>query len=240
VDLYQKVKKQLVNDIKNGLVPPGGALASETELAQRFQVSIGTIRRAVDDLVASHILVRQQGRGTFVSKPDRDHFLYRFFKIEAREGGREFPQVRMLAFAKARASVKEARMLGILPGAAVFCIDNVLSLQGRAAIHDHIVLDAQTFAGLTAKRFSTRSGTIYELYQSDFGVTVLDTHERVRAQWLPGTSAQLLGLPEDSLALQIERVALSFDQKPVEFRTSLVDSRHFDYVSTLHNSALDA
>jgi len=234
--LYQKVKKQLISDIKSGVVPPGGALPSETELAQRFKVSIGTIRRAVDDLVVNHILVRQQGRGTFVGKHDRDQFLYRFFKIEGRDGEREFPHVRMLSFAKARASVKEARMLGILPGAPVFCIDNLLSLQARPAIHDHIVIDAQLFAGLTAKQFSARSGTIYELYQSDFGITVVDTHERVRAETVDAASSQALGLPAGIPVLRIKRVALTFDQKPAEFRISVVDSRHFDYVSTLRGT----
>jgi len=239
VGLYQKVKKQLISDIQSGMVAPGAALASESELAQRFGVSIGTIRRAVDDLVANHILLRQQGRGTFVHKPDRDQFLYRFFKIEARdaaEGAREFPQVQMRAFAKGRASVRQARMLGILPGAAVFCIDNVLSLQGRRAIHDRIVLDAQLFSGLNAKQFSARGGTIYELYQSDFGVTVLDTHERVRACALDAQSACALELPEGSMALCIERVALTFERRPVEFRLSTLDSRHFDYVSTMHGT----
>jgi len=236
VGLYQKVKTQLISDIKNGVVPPGGALPSETELAQRFNVSIGTIRRAVDDLVVNHILIRQQGRGTFVGKHDRDHFLYRFFKIEGRDGEREFPHVRMLSFAKARASVKEARMLDILPGAPVFCIDNLLSLQARPAIHDHIVIDAQVFAGLNAKRFSARSGTIYEMYQSDFGITVVDTHERVRAETADAASSQALALPAGTPVLRIERVALTFDQKPAEFRISVVDSRHFDYVSTLRGT----
>jgi len=236
VGLYQKVKKQLISDIKSGVVPPGGALPSEAELAQRFKVSIGTIRRAVDDLVVNHILIRQQGRGTFVGKHDRDHFLYRFFKIEGRDGTREFPQVRMLAFAKARASVKEARMLDILPGASVFCIDNILSLQEHRAIHDRIVIDAQVFAGLNAKRFSERSGTIYEMYQSDFGVTVVDTHERVRAETVDATSGQTLGLPVGSPVLRIERVALTFDHKPAEFRISIVDSRYFDYVSTVRGT----
>jgi len=236
VDLYQKVKKQLISDIKSGLVSPGNALPSEAELAKRFKVSIGTIRRAVDDLVVNHILIRQQGRGTFVGKIDRDHFMYRFFKIESRDGKREFPKVQMLAFNKARASVKEARMLAILPGAPVFCIDNVLSLQTRPAIHDRIVIDAQAFTGLNAKRFSERSGTIYEMYQNDFGITVVDTHERVRAEGVEAFSAQALEMPENATVLRVERVALTFEQKPVEFRTSIVDSRHFDYVPNLRGT----
>ena len=70
--LYRQVKRQLINDIQSGSAAPGAALPNEKDLAQRFQVSVGTVRRAVDELVAEHVLLRQQGRGTFVGKLDRD------------------------------------------------------------------------------------------------------------------------------------------------------------------------
>lgn len=54
--------------------------AKRKDLAQRFQVSVGTVRRAVDELVAEHVLLRQQGRGTFVGKLDRERFMFQFLK----------------------------------------------------------------------------------------------------------------------------------------------------------------
>ena len=65
--LYRVVKRELLRSIEAGSVAPGAALASETQLGESFGVSVGTVRRAVDDLVAEHILVRRQGRGTFVA-----------------------------------------------------------------------------------------------------------------------------------------------------------------------------
>ncbi|MBN9426657.1 MAG: GntR family transcriptional regulator, partial [Burkholderiales bacterium] len=84
--LYREIKRQLIADIASGAVAPGAALPNETDLARRFQVSIGTLRRAVDELVADHILVRQQGRGTFVGRLDRDRFMFQFFRIDERGG----------------------------------------------------------------------------------------------------------------------------------------------------------
>lgn len=234
--LYRDVKKTLIADIESGTVPPGGALPNESELARRFEVSIGTIRRAVDELVADHILVRQQGRGTFVGKLDRDRFMFQFFKIEGRDGRREFPQVQLHAFAKSRATAEEATALALAPGAAVFRIDNVLSLQGRPVIHDHIVVDARAFAGLSRESFSGRHGTIYELYQTGFGVTVVGADERVRAEPVGAASAVLLGLAAGTPVLRVERIARTFDQKPAEFRISIVDSRDFDYVSQMRGA----
>lgn len=231
--LYREVKRKLIADISSGAVPPGGALANETELAKRFGVSIGTVRRAVDELVADHILVRQQGRGTFVGKLDRERFMFQFFKIARRDGPPEFPEVKLLSMAKSRATQAEARLLGLSAGAAVFRIDNLLSLQERALMHDSIVLDAALFSGLTKTQFEQREGTIYELYQTAFGVTVVGAEERVQAVAVDQDSAALLGMPQGSPALRIERIAFTFDQKPAELRVSIVDTRDADYVSRL-------
>jgi GntR family transcriptional regulator len=234
--LYREVKRKLIADIASGAVPPGGALQSETELAKRFAVSIGTVRRAVDELVAEHLLVRQQGRGTFVGKQDRERFMFQFFKIAPRDGAREFPQVKLLSLTKSRATPGEARLLAIAPGAGVYRIDNLLSLRGRPLIHDSIVLDASVFAGLNTAQFAQREGTIYELYQTAFGVTIVGAEERIQALAAPAKTAELLGLPMGQPVLRIERIAVTFDQKPAELRVSLVDTQDADYVSRLVGS----
>ena len=234
--LYREVKRHLIADIQSGRVAPGAALPNEAELARRFDVSIGTLRRAVDELVADNILVRQQGRGTFVGRQDRDRFMFQFFKIAGRDGSREFPQVRLHAFARSRATREEAQALALHGAPPVYRIDNVLSLKGRPVIHDQIVIAASVFSGLTQSVFEQRSGTIYELYQTAFGVTVVGADERMRAELVDETSAKLLGLGAGAPVLRIERVALTFDQKPAEYRVSVVDTREFDYVSRMRQA----
>jgi GntR family transcriptional regulator len=235
--LYREVKKQLIADIQSGAVPPGGALPNESDLAKRFDVSIGTVRRAVDELVADNILVRQQGRGTFVRRLDRERFMFQFFKIAARDGTREFPQVRLHSFSRSRATPEEAKALALQGAQPVFRIENILSLKGRPVIHDHIVIAASLFPGLSKRMFEQRSGTVYELYQSAFGLTIVGADERVRAEPAGESSARLLGLSPGDSVLRIERLALTFDNKPAEFRVSIVDTREFDYVSSAQPTA---
>lgn len=234
--LYRQVKRQLIADIQSGVAAPGAALPNETDLARRFNVSIGTVRRAVDELVAEHVLVRQQGRGTFVGRLDRERFMFQFFKISGRDGTSEFPQVRLHAFRRSRASQEEAQALGLHGTQPVFRIDNVLSLKGRPVIHDHIVIPVAMFSGLTQDVFTERSATIYGLYQAAFGITVVEADERVRAELVNPESAELLGLPAGLPVLRIERVAFTFDRKPAEFRISVVDSRDVDYVSRVRDA----
>jgi GntR family transcriptional regulator len=235
--LYRQVKKQLIDDIRSGVSVPGAALPSESELAKRFNVSIGTVRRAVDELAAEHILVRQQGRGTFVGKMDRERFMFQFFKIARRDEDTEFPEVRLHAFTRARASQEEAQALGLHGTQPVFCIDNVLLLKGRPVIHDHIVIACAMFSGLNRDMFLKRSTTVYGLYQEAFGVTIVEADERVRAEMINPTSARLLNVAGAVPVLCIKRVAYTFDRKPAEFRTSIVDTADVDYVSRMRNAS---
>jgi GntR family transcriptional regulator len=232
MSLYRQVKHELIADIQSGKFQPGKALPNETELAQRFGVSIGTLRRAVDELVADHVLLRQQGRGTFVGQQDNDRFMYQFFKIEGRDGLREFPQIRLLAFDTARASAEEAQALDLRGAARVFRIENVLSLQGRPVVHDRIALSCTLFARLTRAQFEQRPGTIYELYQRAFGVTVVGADERARAEGADAASATLLQLAEGTPVLRVARVAHTFDRQPAELRISIIDTRAHEFVSS--------
>lgn len=234
--LYRQIKQQLITDIQSGAAAPGAALPNEAELARRFNVSIGTVRRAVEELVAEHVLVRQQGRGTFVGKIDRERFMFQFFKIAGRDGSSEFPQVRLHTFTKSRATLEQAQALGLHGAQSVFCIDNVLLLKGRPVIHDRIVIGAAMFAGLTQAVFNTRNTTIYGLYQAAFGITIVATDERLRAELVHPDSAHLLGLSIGTPILRIERVAYTFARKPVELRVSVVDTADVDYVSGIRDA----
>ena len=234
--LYRQIKRQLIADIQSGASAPGAALPNETELARRFNVSIGTVRRAVDELVTEHVLVRQQGRGTFVGKLDRERFMFQFFKIAGRDGTSEFPQVRLHGFYRTRASEAEAQALALHGNQAVFCIDNVLLLKGRPVIHDHIVISAAMFPQLSEELFTQRSATIYGLYQAAFGITIVEADERARAELVNAKSAELLGLSPGKPVLRIERIAYTFDRRPAEFRISVVDTHDFDYVSRVREA----
>lgn len=231
--LYRQVKRQLINDIQSGSAAPGAALPNEKDLAQRFQVSVGTVRRAVDELVAEHVLLRQQGRGTFVGKLDRERFMFQFFKIVPRDGASEFPKVLLHKFSKSRATQLEAKALGLHGNQSVFRIENVLHLQGQPVIHDKITISEVMFPGLNQAAFTARATTIYAYYQAAFGVTIVEADERVRADLVLADSARLLNLDESTPILRIDRVAHTFDRKPAEFRTSIVDTQNFDYVSRM-------
>ena len=231
--LYEQVRARLIEGISAGHWRAGEAIPTESELAGGFGVAIGTVRKAVDSLVAEQALVRRQGKGTFVTAHDGRRLLFHFFHIVARDGTRIYPEVRTLSFRRERADAPAAAALAIAPLDKVIRIRNVLSLEGRPALVDDITLPVELFPGLTEKIFLARGNTIYHLYQSRYGINVLRTDERLRAVLATRDIAQHLEVAPGAPLLEIRRVALTFRDRPVELRLSRVNTARHDYHNTL-------
>jgi GntR family transcriptional regulator len=230
VPIYKEIRRAMLRRLADGAWAPGLAIPSETRLKQEFGVAIGTIRKAVDELVAENILIRQQGRGTFVATHNRDRLLFYFFHIERQDGHKEYPHVHLLDFARGRADARGAARLGLKEGERVLRFRNVLSLEGIKLMLDDITLPERLFPKLTEKRLRERPSTLYNLYQDDYGISVVRTEQRLRAALAPREIARPLELAAGLPMLEIHRVAYAYHDAPVEFRVSHVDTRNHDYV----------
>lgn len=239
--LYRRVKRDLQQMIEAGRYGPGKPLPSESALAPALKVSIGTLRHAVDELVHEHVLVRRQGKGTFVAPHNNARFMFQFFQVEPRWAlddddaprEQEFPEIACIGFSRDKADADEARALRIGLHAPVFRIENKLALRGRVVVHDKLTLSAALFRNLTEKRFVERPGTVYALYQTDFGITVLRAQERARAVAAGKSVARVLGVADACPVIEVHRLALTFGDKPVEYRISTINTQAHDYVSVL-------
>src|SRR5579862_2008389 len=234
--LYKEAKRQMMDALTRAEWRPGDAIPAERRLAERYGISIGTVRKAIDELVAENMLIRQQGRGTFVPRHNRDRLLFYFFHSVAEDGAKVYPVVRLHAFAAGKADKLAADRLAIALGAPVFKIRNVLSLSDRPVIVDDIVIAGARFPRLTQRMFGERPSTIYHLYQTGFGVSVVRTTERLRATVADAEIAALLQVESDTPLLQIRRVALTYNDVPVEFRVSRVNTQRYEYWSELGGS----
>jgi GntR family transcriptional regulator len=227
--LYRVLERRMRDALASGEWKPGAAIPPERALAARFRVAIGTVRRAIDELVAAHLLIRQQGRGTFVANHDRDRLLFYFFHVAPEHGPKEYPDVRLIAFGRGKAERAEADLLAVAAGTPVYRVRNLLHLSGRPVIVDDLTLPAARFPGLTESKFRRRPSTIYNLYQDAFGLSVVRTRERLRAIVADAESARLLNVARGAPLLSIRRVALSYHDEPVELRISRVDTREHEY-----------
>jgi GntR family transcriptional regulator len=230
---YREIKRDLTQRIAAAEWLPGGVLPSEAKLAAHYGTAIGTVRKAIDELVAERIVLRRQGSGTFVATHTGDRLLFHFFHVVPRTGGRQVPTTRTLAFRRSRANADEARRLQLAAGAPVFRVRNLLSLSGKPVVLDELVLPQRLFPSLSRKLLTQRSNTIYHLYHMRFGVNVLRTLERLHATRADPSAARALCVPRGAPLLMISRTALSYDDAPVELRESLVNTAEHDYFSDL-------
>lgn len=228
--LYVQVKKAVLAAMSRGEWKQGEAIPPEKTLAERFGVSIGTLRKAIDELASENILVRQQGRGTFVAVHSRNQHFFKFFRIVGQDGVRDYPVTRLLKFRRVRAQPPIRELLKLAGGDAVFEFFNQLSLNGRVVMIDQITLAEKRFEGLTEQMLRERPSTLYNFYQDAFDVNVISTEEKVRASQADGPHAKWLGVAEHTPLLEIRRLAYSYNREPVEWRVSRVNTEAHEYL----------
>jgi len=231
--LYREVQWRITRALAAGQWKPGEAIPSETQLAQQFGVSIGTIRRAIDELVAGRILVRQQGRGTFVATHTEDRTLLYFFHVVGKDGRREFPVSELQGFRKERSDEQDERDFGLVRGTRVVRVQNLLKLEGQPVVLDAITVPTEQFPKLDEAAFRNREGTIYGLYQARYGVNVVRISERLSAVLPPAAVAAVLGMRAGQPALFLRRIAYSYNDSPVEYRRSWINTAAHEYLSDL-------
>jgi GntR family transcriptional regulator len=228
--LYAQVHEQLVRRIAEGAWQPGHMLPSESQIAAELGVSQGTVRKALDDMTDANLLVRRQGRGTFVARHDEARILFQFFKLTPDSGERFFPESEVRSVRRASANTEERATLRLSDEAEVIRIHRVRVLGGKATISEYIVLDAALFGGFENGPIPNN---LYETYAARFGITIVGGAEKLKAVGVSPADAAELGLKAGTPVLLIDRVARSIEGNPVEWRVSVCSSEEFHYLSSL-------
>lgn len=233
--LYRQIQALLMRSLQEGEWKPGEAIPSETELAARFRVSQGTVRKAIDELAAGHLLVRRQGRGTFVASHHEVRTQFRFLRIRPDEpaGGGEPAAMPMtshiLDCRRLRAPVEIARLLQLRTGETVIQIRRMLEAGGRPEVLDEIWLPGARFRGLSAERLAAYSGPLYGLFEAEFGTRMIRATERLKAIAADAALARELDVAPGSPLLLVERLTYTYEDRPVELRRgySVTTNHHY-------------
>ncbi len=231
--LYKQVKQVLLQRLANHDWTPGALLPSEPRLAEELGVSSGTVRKALDEMTAQNLLVRRQGKGTFVAMHSPDRALFHFFHMVRNDGVRELPESTVLSMRQATASRNEREKLGPSASRKVIRIKRARAFDGIPAIVEDIAVCAKRFANLNKYRSGDLPNTIYRLYEERFKVVVTRAEERIRAVAADRTDAKYLDIPAGSPVLEIDRLAFGHENDVIEWRVSrCVTAEHY-YLSEL-------
>jgi GntR family transcriptional regulator len=237
--LYQQIKALILQSLKAGEWRPAEPIPSETELAARYQVSQGTVRKAIDELAMENLLIRKQGVGTFVATHHEERVQYRFLKLVP-DGQNPLnppsapPSRHILWCKRAKASALVAQNLNLKQGDGVVHIRRILSFDEKATILEDLFLPLNPFKGLNAEELRLYPGPTYALFETTYGVRMVKAREKIRAVSASAKDAQLLQVPVGSALLSVQRVAYTYQDIPMELRNAVYRTDHHHYQNELN------
>jgi GntR family transcriptional regulator len=231
--LYQQIKALITQSLQSGEWKPGELIPSEVELAGRYKVSQGTVRKAIDELAAENLVVRRQGKGTFVASHHEARAHFRFLKLMPDEGMPHQADHQYIEVKRVRAAAEVARLLDLKSGDAVVYVKRLLSFAGAPTILEELWLPGQLFKGLTMERLAEYKGPMYGLFESEFGTRMIRATEKIRAVAADEGNAELLKVTPGTPLLCVDRVSFTYGDKAVELRRGLYLTAQHHYQNEL-------
>jgi len=229
--LYLQIREQIFDALRSGRWATNDPLPSETKLASEFDVSQGTIRKAIDDLVAQNILYRHQGRGTFIRRHDEQQSLFRFFNLARADGTKPVPES-MNLHCKTRKGLKhECAALQRPTGERLIEILRLRRLDGQPVILETILVSQQLFPDLNKRDLPN---TLYELYGDKYNVYITRAEEQIKSILPDATMQHHLEIGKTTPLIEIQRIAYDLHNQPVEIRISQCVTGDFVYACSLN------
>ncbi len=229
--LYKQVEEYVTQLIVEQRWKPGEMLPSEFQLADEFNVSQGTVRKALNSLTTAKILERKQGVGTFVSEHTSQSALYKFFPIVADGKTPELPMSETIDRSIALATGDISENLKLSPDEEVIVLSRKRKIHGKLCILEDIYLPKKYFEGLMEE--DEIPHTLYHFYQTNYHHTVQDISDRIKAVISTSEDANKLNISEGEPLLLFTRLAKSLDGKLIEYRITRCLSDDYHYLVDL-------
>ena len=232
--LYQQIKSLITRRLELGEWKPGELIPSEVELGNLFKVSQGTVRKAIDELAAENLVVRRQGKGTFVATHHETLSQFRFLRLVADSDTPQPAANKLIEIKRMRAPAEVSRLLDLKVSEPVIFIKRVKSFNDVPTILEDIWLPGAIFKNLTAERLIEYKGPLYGLFETEFSTRMIRATERIRAVLASNEMAELLNVAPNSPLLSVERLSFTYGDKPVEVRRGQYLTEHHYYQSELN------
>ena len=229
--LYKQVYDLLTSRLVDGSWKPSQLIPSEMALAAELGVSQGTVRKALNQMVAQKMLERQQGKGTFVAEHTQESSLFRFFRLREPNGESLIPETNVISSSRREATNEEASKLNLPQNAPIVELVRLRFLHKKPAVIERVIQPLSIFPDIDKQ--AEIPNALYILYQEKYGITIVSVDDELRAVELPDCLAEHLQLPAGSPVLMIERLSVNIDGRIVELSTAYCSSENFIYSAHL-------
>jgi GntR family transcriptional regulator len=213
--LYQKLADDIREAITAGTYPPNTRLPSESELAERYGVSRGTVRQAFAALRADGVIASRRGARRVVIGGTRVQSFGELLSFSrwARALG-EVPSGQVIELERRAAAPAEAERLALDPDAPVYSLIRLRLLSGKPVMVERAVYPDQIgvlVAGLDLERDS-----ITERLE-ELGIVFADAEHVIDAIGATEQEARWLGVAAASPLLRERRLTTDLSARPVEW-----------------------
>jgi len=229
--LYRQVYDLLVARLVNGQWKPAEPLPSEFSLADELGVSQGTVRKALNQMESENLLVRKQGKGTFVAEHTQESSLFRFFRYREPAGDSVIPETNVISVKRRDASRKEIKVLALSDNISVVETIRLRHINGRPAIFEMVLQPLSVFPDIDKEKNLPNS--LYTLYQEKYGVSIVEVRDELKAVALTKKQARYLEVSTANPALMTERSSINIDGRVVEWSQAYCSTEHFVYSVTI-------
>ena len=229
--LYRQVYTMLVRRIAEGAWRPAEVLPSEQVLAKELGVSQGTVRKALEVMATEKLVEKRQGKGTYVAEYTQERLLFQFFRLSRPTGERTSPTSKFESIKRRAGHRIELAKLNLNKNSEVIDIRRIRLIEEVPTLTEKIILPVELFPDIAKLR--DLPNTLYSLYQSKYGISVIATHEEISADLANKHDAERLDLTPGTPLIHIDRIAVAIDGRHVEWRTSRCDTRSVVYGVTL-------
>lgn len=230
--LYKEVRRHILERLTKGDWKPGERIPPETELAKRLCVGISTVRAGIRDLTAAGLLIRRQGKGTFVTQHDFQSQQFRFSNIYNDKREKILTSREILSMRRVRAGRDIERVLQLKNRNTthVYAVNALLKIADRPIALMELLLPVWLFPRLVVEDLRQTQENLYSVYQRMHEVTVVRMDEQVSAKGAEPEFACLVGACEGEPVLHVERVAYTFNNVPAEVRSRTYKASGYHYL----------
>jgi len=220
---YEKLRRSLASAIEENRLPAGSRLPPELQLAEQTGLSLGTVQRALRELVAEGYVVRRQGRGTFVADRRRrmEEPLHCRFVDPADE--KQLPvYTELLGRRRVCGPGAWLTALGSDPE-GILRLDRRIDIDRRFAVGSRLFVRASRFGRLgTLPTRRVNGRNIKKLLHEEFGVTVTRIEQKMRVATLPSEVAPWIDRVAGELVMDIRAVARDAEDRPIYYQELFV------------------
>ena len=226
--LYRAVEDCIRGVINSGGLIPGDLIPSESQLAEALDVSQGTVKKAIDNLVWEKLLYRHQGKGTYVSRVDFEKSLFRFFTYGDAAG--RATRIHKETTRRQRLVGPDAvcRRLQVSAGSELVFIERLGMIRQAAVLVEYSWWPAAIVPDLEDERIHIPD-YLYALVLDRYGVPVIRAEETLTADVADEACAAALGIQRGMPVVVLKRIAYSVNDQIVEVRTTKGRADRFTY-----------